>query len=77
MDNLEEIIKTFHKNGIGVVPNFATAEECDKMIERMKEITSQIRVEDHIQNLFITESGLKNIIKKFTKNSILDLDFDF
>ena len=58
MNDIEEICEKFKDNGIAVVPNFATSEECDKMIEKMKDITNKINVEEHIQNVFETESGL-------------------
>jgi len=56
-DKVQKFCEDFEKNGIAVYKNFATSEECDELIEKMKEITSNINVEEHIQNVFETESG--------------------
>ena len=57
-DKVQEFCEDFEKNGIAVYKNFATVQECDELIEKMKEITSKINVEEHIQNVFETESGI-------------------
>lgn len=57
-DKVQAFCEDFEKNGIAVYKNFATVEECDELIEKMKEITSKINVEEHIQNVFETESGI-------------------
>ena len=56
-DKVQKFCEDFEKNGIAVYKNFATVAECDELIEKMKEITSNINVEEHIQNVFETESG--------------------
>ena len=38
---MEEIVKNFHENGIGLVKGFASKEECKIMIEKMKEIINK------------------------------------
>ena len=57
-DKVQKFCEDFEKNGIAVYKNFATVAECDELIEKMKEITSNINVEEHIQNVFETESGI-------------------
>jgi hypothetical protein len=58
MENLDSVLSSFQENGIAVVSNFATMEECDKMISEMKLITGNIDLAEHTKNIFETESGI-------------------
>ena len=46
--NMEEIVKNFHENGIGLIKGFASKEECKIMIEKMKEIINNTDMKEQI-----------------------------
>ena len=50
--NMEEIVKNFHKNGIGLVKGFASKDECKVMIEKMKEIINNTNMKDRVYIAF-------------------------
>ena len=47
MNNLEDTVKAFHKNGIAVVKKFASDEECDAMIAEMRKIVKDTNMDEH------------------------------
>lgn len=57
MEKLDEICHKFQNDGIAVLPSFMSAQECDELVSEMRKITEGINVQDHVKNLFQTESG--------------------
>ena len=45
---MEEIVKNFHENGIGLVKGFASKEECKIMIDKMKEIINKTNMKEKV-----------------------------
>ena len=54
--NMDDIVKNFNENGIGLVKGFASKDECKVMIEKMKEIINNTDMKDWIFNFNVTWS---------------------
>ena len=50
--NMDEIVKNFHENGIGLIKGFASKDECKVMIEKMKEIINNTDMKDRVYVAF-------------------------
>ena len=53
---MDEIVKNFHENGIGLVKGFASKDECKVMIEKMKEIINNTNMKERVYIAFISRS---------------------
>ena len=46
--DMEEIVKTFHEDGICVVKEFASKDECKGMIDKMKDIINKTDMKEKV-----------------------------
>ena len=46
--DMEEIVKTFNEDGICLVKEFASKDECEGMIDKMKEIINKANMKEKV-----------------------------